>query len=62
MIGDNLETDIRGANSIKFSSLLLGTGVHKITEKSGCNLDLNAIHFLQNKLLSFAYYAMTRLR
>ena len=23
MIGDNLETDIRGANSIKFSSLLL---------------------------------------
>jgi len=62
MIGDNLETDIRGANSIKFSSLLLGTGVHKITEKSGCNLDLNAIHSLQNKLSSFADYAMARLR
>ena len=62
MIGDNLETDIRGANAIKFSSLLLGTGVHKITEKSGCNLDLSAIHSLQNKLSSFADYAMARLR
>ena len=62
MIGDNLETDIRGANSIKFSSLLLGTGVHKITDKSGCNLDLSAIQSFQNKLSSFADYAMTSLR
>ena len=62
MIGDNLETDIRGANSSKFSSLLLGTGVHKITDKSGCNLDLSAIQSFQNKLSSFADYAMTRLR
>ena len=62
MIGDNLETDIRGANSVKFSSLLLGTGVHKITDKSGCDLDLNAIQSCQNKLSSFADYAMTRLR
>ena len=62
MIGDNLETDIRGANSIKFSSLLLGTGVHKIIDKSGCNLDLSAVHSYQNKLSSFADYAMTRLR
>ena len=62
MIGDNLETDIRGANSIQFNSLLLGTGVHKITEKSGCNLDLSAIHSLQNKLSSFADYAMARRR
>ena len=62
MIGDNLETDIRGANSIKFSSLLLGTGVHKIIDKSGCNLDLSAVHSYQNKLSSFADYAMTRLK
>ena len=62
MIGDNLETDIRGANSIEFSSLLLGTGVHKITDKSGCNLDLSAIQSCQNKLSSFADYVMTRLR
>ena len=62
MIGDNLETDIRGANSIEFSSLLLGTGVHKITDKSGCNLDLSAIQSCQNKLSSFADYVMARLR
>ena len=62
MIGDNLETDIRGANALKFSSLLLGTGVHKITDKSGDNLDLDAIHSYQNKLSSFADYSMTRLK
>ena len=62
MIGDNLETDILGANSFNFNSLLLGSGVHKITDKTGLSLDLEAISIEQERFTSFADYVMPRLK
>ena len=55
-IGDNLNTDIRGANIQKFSSLLISSGVHRNELKNNNNENLFnqyrvSVDYIQSKLI-----------
>ncbi len=53
-IGDNLNTDIRGANNQNFNSLLISSGIHKKEIKSNLNKLLDRynveVDYIQSKL------------
>ncbi|MBH68998.1 MAG: TIGR01459 family HAD-type hydrolase [Rhodospirillaceae bacterium] len=61
MIGDNLETDILGANNSNFDSLLLGSGVHQLSRLPGGPIDHRLIGTLQKKFNSKATFVMGQL-
>ena len=53
-IGDNLNTDIKGANNLKFSSLFISGGIHKNESKSNLNKLFSSynvkVDYIQSKL------------
>jgi len=61
MVGDNLETDILGANNHNLDSLLLGSGVHQLSNAPDLSLDRKIIETLQEKFHSKATYVMQQL-
>lgn len=61
MVGDNLETDILGANNSNLDSLLLGSGVHQLSNNPDVSLNHEIIRTLQEKFHSNATYVMHQL-
>jgi HAD superfamily hydrolase (TIGR01459 family) len=62
MIGDNLETDILGANNIGLQSLFIASGVHKLTNKSENNIYHDRLRALQKKIGASPTYVIPNLR
>jgi len=61
MIGDNIETDIKGANSVGLSSLLIASGVHQLKNVNG-NVDLKRLNHLQKSLFGHSDYVISDLQ
>jgi HAD superfamily hydrolase (TIGR01459 family) len=62
MIGDNLETDILGANNIGLQSLFVASGVHKLTNKSENNIYHARLRVSQKKFGANPTYIIPNLR
>ncbi len=60
MIGDNLETDIRGANQAGFAAILIASGVHELVDGTGA-IDLAGLERLQHACGANADFALPRL-
>ena len=61
MIGDNLETDILGANKIGCHSLLIAAGVHALLENDGA-VALPSLGALETALGAHSDYVIDKLR
>ena len=62
MIGDNLETDILGANNFSIHSMLIASGVHELVNPNKGGILQGELNELQKKLKVDANYVMTSLR
>jgi HAD superfamily hydrolase (TIGR01459 family) len=60
MIGDNLETDILGANRAGFASVLIASGVHELADASGA-VDALRLNRLEEQLGARADYVLATL-
>jgi HAD superfamily hydrolase (TIGR01459 family) len=60
MIGDNLETDILGANRAGFAALLIASGVHELADASGA-VDTPRLNSLEEQLGAKADYILATL-
>lgn len=61
MIGDNLETDILGANRIGHHSLLIASGVHALLESDG-DMDFSRLDDLEASIGGRPDYVIDKLR
>ena len=59
MIGDNLETDIIGADSIGIDSILIASGVHQLSDSIETSISSNRLFDLQIKFGTKATFVMT---
>ena len=59
MIGDNLETDIIGADSIGIDSVLIASGVHQLSDSIKNSISSNRLLNLEKKLRTKATFVMT---
>ena len=62
MIGDNLETDILGANNFGIHSLLIASGVHKLVHPNKGGVLKGELNELQKNFKVDANYVMPSLR
>jgi HAD superfamily hydrolase (TIGR01459 family) len=62
MIGDNLETDILGANNIGIQSLFVASGIHKLTNKSANNIYHDHLWAAQKKFSANPTYVISNLK
>jgi HAD superfamily hydrolase (TIGR01459 family) len=60
MIGDNLETDILGANRAGFAALLIASGIHELADASGA-VDTPQLNSLEEQLGAKADYILATL-
>lgn len=60
MVGDNLETDILGANRAGFGALLIASGVHALSSPDQ-PIDLDRLSTLQQQLSARADHVLARL-
>ncbi|MBT4354555.1 MAG: TIGR01459 family HAD-type hydrolase [Rhodospirillaceae bacterium] len=59
MIGDNLETDIIGADSIGIDSVLIASGVHQLSDSIKNSISSNRLLNLEKKFETKATFVMT---
>ncbi|MBT5911684.1 MAG: TIGR01459 family HAD-type hydrolase [Rhodospirillaceae bacterium] len=59
MIGDNLETDIIGADSIGIDSVLIASGVHQLSDSIKNSISSNRLLNLEKKFGTKATFVMT---